>query len=199
VDVRLNVQAEAVRPGEIVLNSGERIPAETVVCTVGNASNPLLRTLGVPLERGRLATGADMRVAGCSNVWGLGDSAVIPNAYDGRPCPATAQFAMRQAKQLAHNVARVLKGKPVRPFSFRPLGIMASLGRHNAVAEVLGCRLSGFVAWFFWRSVYLAKMPTLSHKIEVALDWTRRIVAPPNIVQLQLTRTPKNFRVASSI
>src|SRR5262249_22807817 len=152
-----------------------RIPAGTVVCTVGNASNPILRTLDLPLERGRLKTEPDMRVSGCSNVWALGDSAQVPNAWSGRPSPPTAQFATRQATQLADNLARVLTNRPTRPFSFRPLGIMASIGRHNAVAEVLGLRLSGFAAWILWRAVYLGKMPTLARKFEVALDWTRSI------------------------
>src|SRR5262249_4779888 len=115
----------------------------------------------------------------------------VPNAWSGRPSPPTAQFATRQATQLADNLARVLTNRPTRPFSFRPLGIMASIGRHNAVAEVLWLRLSGFAAWILWRAVYLGKMPTLARKFEVALDWTRSIFFPPSVVQLQLNRTVK--------
>src|SRR5262249_19632372 len=66
-----------------------------------------------------------------------------------------------------------------------------SIGRHNAVAEVFGVRLSGFPAWLLWRSAYLGKMPTLIRKIEVALDWAGSILFPPNVVQLQLARTLK--------
>lgn len=191
VDVRLKVRAKEVTAKEVVLMSGERIRAGTVVCTVGTACNPVLRSRGLPLERDRLRTEPDMRVLGCSNIWALGDNAVVPNAFDGSPSPPTAQFATRQAQQLANNLARVLNGQPTKPFSFKPLGIMASIGRHNAVAEVLGMRLSGFAAWFFWRGVYLAKMPTLLRKIEVAIDWAWSMLFPPNLVQLQMARTMK--------
>lgn len=189
IDVRLNTGASEVTATAVTTSSGEQIEAGTAICTVGNASNPILRTLGLPLERGRLKTEPDMRVAGCSNVWALGDNAQVPNAWTGKPSPPTAQFAERQAKRLAHNLDCVFSSRPTRPFSFRPLGIMASIGHHNAVAEVLGLCLSGFPAWIFWRTVYLAKMPTLSRKIEVAMDWLRSMLFPTNVTQLQLART----------
>src|SRR5215471_10959467 len=135
-----------------------------------------------------------MRAVGCENIWALGDNAIVPNARTGQASPPTAQFAVRQAQQLARNLAAALTSRPTRPFSFRPLGIMASIGHHNAVAEVHGLRLSGFVAWFFWRAVYLAKMPTLARKIEVAVDWARSIIFPTNVVHLQLARTGKNLQ-----
>lgn len=191
VDVRVKVRAQEATAREVVLASGERIPAGTIVCTVGTAPNPILHTLGLPLERNRLKTESDMRVVGTANVWAIGDNAMVPNAYDGKPSPTTAQFATRQSKQLAENLARVLKDEPTRPFSFKPLGIMAAIGHHNAVAEVMGFRLSGFIAWFFWRSVYLSKMPTFSRKVEVAIDWALSILFPPNLVQLQMERTLK--------
>jgi NADH dehydrogenase len=75
---------------------------------------------------------------------------------------------------------------------------MAAIGRHNAVAEVLGMRLSGFAAWIFWRAVYLSKMPTLVRKIEVALDWAGSLLFPPNVTQLQLERTPKHSGLKSN-
>jgi NADH dehydrogenase len=82
-----------------------------------------------------------------------------------------------------------LRNQPARPFSYRPLGMLASLGRHNAVADIMGLKLSGFPAWFLWRGLYLAKLPTLRRKIEVAIDWAWQLLFPPNIVQLQLART----------
>ncbi|HKR85369.1 MAG TPA: NAD(P)/FAD-dependent oxidoreductase [Terriglobales bacterium] len=189
IEIRLNTDANEIRNGNVLLATGEEIEAETVVCTVGNTTNPLLKTLDLPLERGRLKTSADMQVAGTGNLWALGDSAAVPNAWDGKPSPPTAQFATRQAKQLARNLARVLRNQETRPFSFRPLGMMASIGHHNAVAEVLGLTFSGPVAWLLWRSVYLAKIPTKLRKIEVAIDWAWSALFRPNIVQVHMSRT----------
>jgi NADH dehydrogenase len=189
IEIRLNTDAKEINGRGVVLASGEEIEAETVVCTIGNTTNPLLKTLELPLERGRLKTAPDMRLPQAGNVWALGDSAAVPNAWDGKPSPPTAQFAMRQAKQLAVNLARVLRGEETRPFSFRPLGMMASIGHHNAVAEICGFHVSGFVGWLLWRSVYLAKMPTHLRKIEVAIDWAWSALFRPNIVQVHMSRT----------
>jgi len=189
IEIRLNTDAKEIKDHAVVLGTGEQIDAETVVCTVGNTTNPLLHTIDLRLERGRLKTRPDMRVIDTSNVWALGDSAVVPNAWDGKPSPPTAQFATRQAKQLAANLARVLHGEETRSFSYRPLGMMASIGHHNAVAEVCGFHFSGFLGWLLWRSVYLAKMPTLLRKVEVAIDWAWSALFRPNIVQVHLSRT----------
>jgi NADH dehydrogenase len=187
VEIRLNTDATEIQNGKVLLGSGESIEAETIVCTVGNTTNPLLQTIGLAMEKGRLKTAPDMRAS--DNVWALGDGAAVPNAWDGKPSPPTAQFAIRQARQLAANLARTLRGQRTRPFSFRPLGMMASIGHHNAVAEVCGLRLSGFLAWVFWRSVYLAKVPTLLRKLEVAIDWTWSALFRPNIVHVPMSRT----------
>jgi NADH dehydrogenase len=189
VDVRLNSGAREVTAAGVRLEGGELIEAATVVSTVGTSPNPLIQKLGLPLERGRLVTDPDMRVKGARNVWAVGDCAIVPNAYDNRHSPPTAQFAVRQAKQLAANLARAFGGQPTRPFSFRPLGMLASLGNRTAVAEILGIRVSGFVAWVLWRSIYLSKLPRLAHKLEVVGDWVWHALFPPNIVELQMSRT----------
>jgi NADH dehydrogenase len=189
VDVRLSTGAQEITAAGVRLKSGELLEAATVVSTVGTSPNPLIQKLGLPLEHGRLVTGPDMRVTGATNVWAVGDCAIIPNAFDQKPSPPTAQFAVRQAKQLAANLARTFKGQPTRPFSFRALGTLASLGNRTAVAEILGIRLSGFIAWVLWRGIYLGKLPSLARKLEVVGDWTWTALFPPDIVQLQMSRT----------
>jgi NADH dehydrogenase len=89
----------------------------------------------------------------------------------------------------------ILKGQPTKAFSFKPLGMMASIGHKNGVAEILGFKMSGFLAWFFWRGIYLAKLPTLARKIEIAIDWAWQIFFPPNIVELKMVRTERAGRV----
>jgi NADH dehydrogenase len=188
VDVRLNSSAQEVTAAGVRLKSG-LIEAATVISTVGTNPNPLIEKLGLPLQRGRLVTNPDMSVKGASNVWALGDCAMVPNAVDQRPSPPTAQFAMRQAKQLAANLVRTFTGQPTQPFSFKNLGMLASLGNRTAVAEILGVRVSGFIAWVLWRAIYLAKLPSFARKLEVLVDWTWTALFSPNIVQLQTSRT----------
>ena len=186
IDVRLHTAAEKATSVAVQLTSGERIETGMIVCTVGTAAHPLIKGLSLPLEKGRLKTEPDMRVKGTANLWTLGDCSFVPNAYNGRPCPATAQFAIEQARQLAENLERVSRGAATKPFNFRPRGMLASIGHRNAVAEIYGVKLSGFFAWFLWRGIYLSKLPTLSRKLEVAMGWACAIPFPPNIVQLRL-------------
>ena len=127
----------------------------TVVCTIGNSIPVVIERLTVPKAQNRLLTKPDMRLPGYNNVWAVGDCAYILNAYDQTPCPTTGQFAERQGRQAADNILRYLRGQATKPFAFKPLGQLCAIGSHNAVAELFGLRLSGFLAWFLWRGVYL--------------------------------------------
>jgi NADH dehydrogenase len=191
IDIRLKSEAQAVTEWGVRLKGGGEVPAATVVCTIGTTANPLIANSGLPMERGRLKTGPDFRVEGQGNVWALGDCAAVPNAYDGQPSPPTAQFAVRQAKALARNLAAALSGRPAEPFRFKPLGAFASIGSHRAVGQVFGLRFSGLPAWFLWRGIYLSKMPTLARKVQIAFDWLWQIFFPRDIVQLNLWQTER--------
>lgn len=188
IKVQLQSAAQKATSVAVHLTSGERIETGMIVCTVGTETHPLIKDLGLPLEKGRLKTEPDMKVKGTTNLWTLGDCSSVPNAYDGRPSPATAQFAVQQAQQLAENLKRASRGIATKPFYFRPRGMLASIGHRNAVAVIYGVKLSGFVAWLLWRGVYLSKLPTLSRKLEVAISWACSIPFSPNIVQLRLSQ-----------
>lgn len=188
IKVRLDTSAKKVDSAGVQLTSGEQIKTDMIVCTVGTETHPIIKGLGLLLEKGRLKTGPDMCVKDTSNLWSLGDCALVPNAYDGRPSPATAQFAIQQARQLAENLQRATRDEKTKPFTFRPRGMLAAIGHRNAVAVIYGIKLSGFIAWFLWRGIYLCKLPTFSRKLEVALSWACDIPFPPNIVQLSLSK-----------
>jgi NADH dehydrogenase len=191
IDIRLNMLAGSVTETGVRLKDGSEIEARTVVCTIGTTISPLLASLGLPREGNRIKTGADFRVEGHEHVWALGDCAAVPNAYDGKVSAPTAQVAVRQGKQLALNLVSASEGKPTRPFSFKPLGMLASIGAHKGVGLVFGMRVSGFFAWFLWRGIYLSKMPTLARKIQIAFDWAWQLFFARDIVKLDLTQTER--------
>ena len=171
LEIRLNTFAQAVTEHGVILKDGKSIESSTVVCTIGTTVTPLVASLKLPLVHNRIQTEPSMQVVEHPNIWSLGDCAGVPNAYDQKPSPPTAQFALRQAKQLAQNILRTIRGEPTRPFYFKPLGMFASIGNHKAVGLVMGMKVSGFFGWFLWRGIYLSKMPTLARKIQVAFDW----------------------------
>jgi NADH dehydrogenase len=188
IDVRLNTEVKEVTARYVRLGSGEQIETGLTVCSVGTAPVALIKKIGLPLERGRLKTEPDMRVTGTANVWAFGDCAAVPNAWNREISPPTAQFALRQAKQLAANLVRVLRGEATTPFHFHPQGLLATIGQHNGVAEIYGLKFSGVIAWFLWRTVYLMKIPTIRRKLNVVVDWTWDIFFKPNPVRVRVAQ-----------
>jgi NADH dehydrogenase len=164
----------------------ETIEAATIVLAAGIVPSPVSRAIEVARDqRGRIAVDPTMRSTSHPEVWALGDCAAIPDA-NGRPYPALAQHAIREAKQLAANVAAVLHGKPPQPFRFRSLGTMASLGHSRAVAQVFGRRISGFPAWWVRRTYYLFQMPRWDRRVRIMLDWTVALFFRPDITKVEL-------------
>jgi NADH dehydrogenase len=198
VEVQLRTRVLSVDDEGIRLESGGHIDAATIICTVGTATHPLIASLHLRLDRGRLPTDAGMRVIGADGLWAIGDCALVPNARGGQPSPATAQFAVQQARQLARNIARDARGEPSLPFDYRPRGQLAAIGAHQAVAVIYGVKVSGFTAWLLWRAVYLAKLPTWRRRVAVALSWTMAIPFAPNVVQLRIPRGRRAVPPASS-
>jgi NADH:ubiquinone reductase (H+-translocating) len=144
---------------------------------------------------GRIVVDATLRSQSHSTIWALGDCAAVPGP-DGRPYPTVAQYATREARQLARNVAAAIDGRPLAPFRFRSLGTMASLGHTRAVASVFGVRLTGFPAWWVRRSYYLLQMPRWDRRLRMVLDWTVSLIFRPDVTKVELTSarvdTPRN-------
>ena len=187
VELRLKTRLQAATAEEVFLAGGERIAARTLVSTVPSSPHPLLGDLGVEkAKNGKLVVDPHLRVRGRANVWALGDCAMVPLRDGAGFSPPTAQHAVRQAKTLATNVMAAIRGGEPRSFDFADLGKMGSLGHHSAVAEILGVGISGFLAWWLWRTIYLLKLPGWSRRLKVATSWTLDLVLPPELVQLRL-------------
>jgi NADH:ubiquinone reductase (H+-translocating) len=183
IRLELDTRVAGVTGEVVLLSSGRMVPTRTLVWTAGNRPSPLAAEL--PFQRdqdGRLVVEATLQVAGCENVWALGDCAAVPNrAAPGGMCPPTAQHAVRQARTAADNLAAVLRGERPRLFRFRALGSLMALGRRTAVAELRGLRFSGLPAWLLWRAVYLAKLPHAEKRLRVLLDWAIELLFPRDI------------------
>lgn len=185
VEVRTGTRVERADGREVRLSDGTRLEAGTLVWTAGSAVNPLVASLDCEKERGRIRVDPTLRVAGRGDLWSLGDCASIPDVDSGGTHPPTAQHALREGRRLARNVLAAIDGRAPRPFRFRTLGQLASLGRRTGVARVFGVNFSGFVAWWLWRTIYLSKLPRIEKKVRVALDWTLDLVFSKDLVQFR--------------
>ncbi|MBI3879858.1 MAG: FAD-dependent oxidoreductase [Verrucomicrobia bacterium] len=191
VKVLLNARVAIATPQGVGLADGTFINAGTVVCTVGSTTAPVVDRLDTPKEKSRVVTEPDMRVKGRANIWAIGDCAQIINAHDGQPSPPTGQFAERQGRQCAENIARALRRQPTEPFRFKVLGQLCSIGGHCAVAEMFGVQLSGFLAWFVWRGVYLLKTPTWSRRFQISFDWAWLLMFPRDLSHVRTSVTDR--------
>lgn len=184
VDVRLGVSVTRVTERSAELKPGGVIPTRTVLWAAGILVNPLVAGLDLPKTKyGALQVDPTLQVLGHPNIFALGDCAAVPKP-DGSTYAPTAQNAIRQAYFAAHNLVATIRGGRKRSFVYTPIGSLASLGHFQAVAQIAGVPLKGFLAWFAWRTVYLFKLPELSRKIRVAVDWALDIMLPTNIVQM---------------
>jgi NADH:quinone reductase (non-electrogenic) len=181
VEIHVSTTLDSLTENEAVLSNGEHIATHTLVWTAGVKANPTLGQLGLPLdERGRVRVDPLLQVEGHERLWALGDGAAVPNqATPGRVDPPTCQHALRQARALARN----LTGEP-RPYSYRMLGQVATLGRYKGIADVLGIRIRGFPGWFVTRSYHLFQLPLVTRKIRVVVDWTTSLFFRRDIAEL---------------
>ncbi len=184
-NVRASAPVRSIEPGRVNL-ADVTVEAGTIVLAAGITPSVIAREIPVVHDqRGRIAVDGTMRSRSHPNVWALGDCATIPGP-DGRPYPALAQHAIREARQLATNIKAVTEGRPPAPFVFRTLGTLASLGHTRAVARVMGVRLTGFPAWWFRRTYYLFQMPRWDRRLRIILDWTIALFFTPDITQIPL-------------
>jgi NADH dehydrogenase len=177
VEIRLNTRVTRVTDNEVWLKNSPPIPCSTLIWTAGTTPNPLLSSLPCQKQCGRVVVNEFLQIPDWPGVWAVGDCAFVPDVRQpGKSHPPTAQHAIREGRVVAQNVALALSGRPPKLFSFRTIGLLASIGRRTGVARILGYNFSGFFAWWLWRTIYLSKLPGIDKKVRVAFDWTLDLI-----------------------
>lgn len=187
VEIQFNRRASKVEPGRVTLDNGETIETNTVIGSVGVQPNPLTRDLPPEHNRkGQLKVNRMLGVPGYQNVWSIGDNAEVIDPHNGKPYPQTAQHAVREARLVARNIVASLHGEPLSSMNYRTLGQMVALGHRSAIAYVLGLKISGFKAWWLWRTYYLLQIPRWDKRLRIMFDWTLDLMFPPELTQLKV-------------
>jgi len=176
-----------VSPTAVKLQSGRVVATRTCVWCAGVKPAPLLQE--VPLQKdksGRIVVTPDLRATGFDTLFVLGDAAHCLDR--GKPLPPLGQVAFQQGSATARNLVRLLEGRPAQPFRYFNFGALVSVGERFAAIELLGVKLSGFIAWMIWRTLYLSKLVGFSNKLRVVLDWTLDLLVERSISQISATR-----------
>jgi NADH dehydrogenase len=172
----------------VTLSDGTSIPAATLIWTAGVKPSPVIAQLPCEKERGRLLVSEFLAVTGVPGLWAAGDCAAVPVLNTENFHPPTAQHGLREGVTVAKNIEATILNRSLKSFRYKMMGQLASIGHRTGVAMVFGIKFSGFIAWWFWRSVYLMKLPRLAKKLRVMVSWTLDLFFGQEIEQMITVR-----------
>ncbi len=175
----------------MTLTDGTRIDTETLVWAAGVAANPVVETLGLPLDdRGRITVDAALRVEGHADIWALGDCAAVPNAATpGRLDPATSQHAVRQARTLGTSLALSTSlARETGRYWYRSIGEGATLGRGRGIARVFRWHFRGRSGALITRAYHLQALPVRSRRLRILADGLLSVALRRDIAEVGAPR-----------
>ncbi len=171
VFVKTNTSVREIKSRQIIVKTGEPIPAEVTIWAAGVKGEPTAGLLNLPIVGTRVDTDENLEVNHYPNIWAIGDINGS-KGKDGRFYPMVAPVALQQGKWVAKQILRKHEGKVLQPFKYRDKGSMATIGRHKAVVEVRNFRMTGPLAWFAWLFLHLFYLLGGRNKIGTIADWT---------------------------
>jgi NADH dehydrogenase len=190
VEVRLGEKVEQVSAAGVELEGGEKIAARTVIWAAGNAASPLGASLGVPLDRqGRVIVNGDCSIPGHAEIFVIGDQAHFPTGEE-RCLPGLSPVAMQQGRHVARNIQALMQGRPTERFQYFDKGIMATIGRNAAVAEMGSLRFNGIVAWLAWLFIHVLFLVGFRNRLAVLFNWAYAYVTYGRGARLITGRDP---------
>jgi NADH dehydrogenase len=176
VEVILNTRVVGATANSVKLSNDTIIPTKTLIWSGGVSPNSLITNLTCEHDKsGRIVVDKYLEVPQFKGVYALGDCAYITDLYTGKPCPPTAQHAIREGAVVAKNIISTIADErrldEREAFNYKTKGMMASIGKRTGIGNLLGIEVQGFLAWWIWRNYYLVNLPTLQKKIRVMSDW----------------------------
>jgi NADH dehydrogenase len=186
-------------PKKIILKDNSHIIADTLIWTAGVVPEKSVIDISCEHDKsGKVVTDKYLQIKDYEDVYAIGDCALIIDPNTGKPCPPTAQHAIREGQIAAENIISSIK-KELKPrektaevkksnkteFSYKTRGIMATIGKRNGVAMIFGHSIKGIFAWGIWRFFYLTHLPTLENKLRVMVDWGIDLIFGKNLTRLK--------------
>lgn len=170
VDVRLRTDVVEVDSDGVTITGGERIPATTIVWAGGVEAPDWVSGAGLGLRGGRVAVDAHLQAPGHPGTFVVGDLAAVPDSDD-RLRPQVAQVAIQTGRHAGRQIRRLLAGQPTTAFSYFDKGMMATIGRHAAVVQTDGIRVTGRLAWLAWGALHISYLPGQLNRLTTGLKY----------------------------
>lgn len=189
VQLRMNTTIVGASAGEVMLSTGERLQTRSIIVTAGIAPHPVVRSLEVEKDRGRIKTDEFCRVPALPGVYAAGDNAAIPHHKTGDPCPPTFLYAITQGACVGDNVMAALRGKPPRAYKFHNLSEVAQLGNTFGLLQLGNFSFAGLVTSILVRIVFFFSVPSWRCRMGLMADWTSAALLPPDVTQMKIART----------
>lgn len=194
VEIRTGARVESYDGQVISLASGEKLPARTLIWAAGIRAVDLIQNL--PAEHasaGRVRVQPTLQLPGYPQVFVIGDAAYLEDEQ-GRPLPMVAPVAMQEADAAVDNLRRLLSGEPLQAFRYREPGMMATIGRNQAVAKIGRLHLRGFIAWLMWVVVHVFQLIGIRNRLVVMINWVWDYFLYERALRLIQSPSPAGFR-----
>lgn len=172
VEVVLNTRINTIEPGKVYLND-TALDCKTVIWAAGVEASPAGQWLGVETDRsGRISVNQDLSVPGHEEIFAVGDTAACIPAGARQPLPGLAPVAKQQGTFVAKLILAKVQGKKKLPvFRYRNYGIMATIGRNQAIADLGFAKFSGFIGWWLWGLAHIYYLIGFRSRLFVGLSW----------------------------
>lgn len=200
VDVQFGKMVTDYKNHKVLMQDGQEIPTRTFLWVSGVKAQPITGIDGDHLGRGfRIVVDEFNRIPGMDGLFAIGDQCIQTTdpAYPGGH-PQLAQVAIQQAALLAKNIQKIAEGaadSQLKPFRYKNLGSMATIGRHKAVVELGKFHSQGFFAWVLWLVVHLRSILGVKNKVMVLLNWLWKYVSYNDSIRMITYATkPKEVR-----
>jgi NADH dehydrogenase len=186
VEFMMKCPVTGATTNSVKLYDGTIIPCYTLIWSAGVTPSRIVAELPCEHDGGhRIVVNNYLEVAGYTGVYALGDCASITDPHTGKSYPPTAQHAIREGKVAAENIILAVKrtgeNNKVK-FDYKTKGMMAEIGKRSGVAILFNkFKLYGFLAWWLWRTYYLANLPTTKKKLKVLGDWMSDLIFKPDV------------------
>ncbi len=160
-----NITDRGVQVEEMFLDS------MNVIWAAGNQASPLLKTLGVPLDRsGRVQVEPDLSIPNHPEVFVIGDAACVLSK-EGKPLPAIATAAIQEGKYISHLIKNETPKAQRKPFQFFDKGSMATIGKMKAIAMMGSLKVTGLLAWLMWAFIHIVYLIGFRSRVTVMVEW----------------------------